>query len=137
MSARPGLSACIITLNEADRIDACLDSLSFCDEIIVVDSGSTDDTRTRAAAHGADVRVRAFDGYRSQKAFAVGLAKNDWVLCLDADERVTAARIPTGYSDCSTVVAAAGVAIARSTNTRASTDPSRTFPAISNTTRTD
>jgi len=91
MSARPGLSACIITLNEADRIDACLDSLAFCDEIIVVDSGSTDDTRTRAAAHGADVRVRAFDGYRSQKAFAVGLAKNDWVLCLDADERVTAA----------------------------------------------
>jgi glycosyltransferase involved in cell wall biosynthesis len=91
MSARPGLSACIITLNEADRIDACLDSLAFCDEIIVVDSGSTDDTRTRATAHGADVRVRAFDGYRSQKAFAVGLAKNDWVLCLDADERVTAA----------------------------------------------
>ena len=53
MSARPGLSACIITLNEADRIDACLDSLAFCDEIIVVDSGSTDDTRARAAAHGA------------------------------------------------------------------------------------
>ncbi len=91
MSARPGLSACIITLDEADRIDACLDSLAFCDEIIVVDSGSTDDTRARASARGADVRVRAFDGYRSQKAFAVGLAKNDWVLCLDADERVTAA----------------------------------------------
>jgi glycosyltransferase involved in cell wall biosynthesis len=91
MSVRSGLSACIITLNEADRIDACLDSLAFCDEIIVVDSGSTDDTRERAAAHGARVLVRPFDGYRSQKAYAVGLAVNDWVLCLDADERVTGA----------------------------------------------
>ena len=91
MPARSGLSACIITLNEADRIDACLDSLAFCDERIVVDSGSTDDTRERAAAHGARVVVRAFDGYRSQKAYAVGLAEHDWVLCLDADERVTPA----------------------------------------------
>ncbi|HEY0179480.1 MAG TPA: glycosyltransferase family 2 protein, partial [Dokdonella sp.] len=86
---RPGLSACIITLNEADRIDACLDSLAFCDEIVVVDSGSTDGTRERAAAKGARVIERAFDGYRSQKDFAVGAARNDWVLCLDADERVT------------------------------------------------
>lgn len=91
MSAKPGLSACIITLNEADRIDACLDSLSFCDEIVLVDSGSTDDTRERAAAKGARVLVRAFDGYRSQKDFAVNAAAHDWVLCLDADERVTAA----------------------------------------------
>ena len=91
MPARSGLSACIITLNEADRIDACLDSLAFCDELIVVDSGSTDDTRERAAAHGARVLVRTFDGYRSQKAYAVGLAAHDWVLCLDADERVTPA----------------------------------------------
>ena len=90
MSARTGLSACIITLNEADRIDACLESLAFCDEIIVVDSGSSDDTRERAQAHGARVSVRAFDGYRSQKAHAVGLATYDWVLCLDADERVGA-----------------------------------------------
>ena len=91
MPVRSGLSACIITLNEADRIDACLDSLAFCDEVVVVDSGSTDDTRERAAAHGARVLVRAFDGYRSQKAYAVGIAANDWVLCLDADERVTPA----------------------------------------------
>ncbi len=89
MPAHSGLSACIITLNEADRIDACLDSLAFCDELIVVDSGSTDDTRERAAAHGARVLVRPFDGYRSQKAYAVGLARHDWVLCLDADERVS------------------------------------------------
>jgi glycosyltransferase involved in cell wall biosynthesis len=91
MRDRPGLSACIITLNEADRIEACLDSLAFCDERIVVDSGSTDGTRELAIARGARVVVRAFDGYRSQKDHAVGLAANDWVLCLDADERVTPA----------------------------------------------
>ena len=89
MPQRSGLSACIITLNEADRIDACLDSLAFCDDVVVVDSGSTDDTRERATARGARVLVRTFDGYRSQKDYAVGMAANDWVLCLDADERVT------------------------------------------------
>lgn len=83
------LSACIITLDEADRIDACLDSLAFCDDIVVVDSGSTDDTRERARAKGARVIERAFDGYRTQKDFAVTAALHDWVLCLDADERVT------------------------------------------------
>ncbi len=86
---RPALSACIITLNEADRIDACLDSLAFCDEIVVVDSGSTDGTCERAIAKGARVLERAFDGYRAQKDFAVNAARHDWVLCLDADERVT------------------------------------------------
>jgi glycosyltransferase involved in cell wall biosynthesis len=90
-SPRPGLSACIITLNEADRIEACLDSLAFCDEVVVVDSGSTDGTRERAAAKGARVLERAFDGYRTQKDFAVSAAAHDWVLCLDADERVTPA----------------------------------------------
>lgn len=90
-AARPSLAACIITLNEADRIDACLDSLAFCDEIVVVDSGSTDGTRERAAARGARVLERAFDGYRSQKDFAVQAARCDWVLCIDADERVTPA----------------------------------------------
>ena len=86
---RPALSACIITLNEADRIEACLDSLAFCDDIVVVDSSSTDGTRERAMAKGARVLERAFDGYRSQKDFAVHAAHHDWVLCLDADERVT------------------------------------------------
>ena len=87
--ARPGLSACIITFNEADRIADCLSSLAFCDEIVVVDSGSTDGTAERAAALGARVLTRPFDGYRRQKDFAVQQARNDWVLCLDADERVT------------------------------------------------
>ena len=88
-SERPPLSACIIALNEADRIDACLDSLAFCDEIVVVDSGSTDGTRERARAKGARVLERAFDGYRAQKDFGVNAAHHNWVLCLDADERVT------------------------------------------------
>jgi glycosyltransferase involved in cell wall biosynthesis len=90
MSERPRISACIITLNEADRIEACLASLAFCDEIVVVDSGSSDGTRELAAASGARVLQRAFDGYRSQKDFAVRAARHDWVLCLDADERVGA-----------------------------------------------
>ncbi|MEO7149030.1 MAG: glycosyltransferase family 2 protein [Rhodanobacteraceae bacterium] len=89
MSDPPKLSACIITLNEADRIAACLDSLTFCDEILVVDSGSDDGTRELAAARGARVFEHAFEGYRAQKDFAVAQASYDWVLCLDADERVT------------------------------------------------
>lgn len=91
MPDRAKLSACIITLNEADRIAACLASLAFCDEIVVVDSGSTDGTREIAIAAGVRVIERAFDGYRAQKAFAVAQAGLDWVLCLDADERVTLA----------------------------------------------
>lgn len=85
------LTACIITLNEAQNIDACIESLDFCDEVLVVDSGSTDDTRERAAANGARVIVNAFAGYRAQKDFAVRSALSDWVLCIDADERVTPA----------------------------------------------
>jgi glycosyltransferase involved in cell wall biosynthesis len=88
-SAPPPISACIITLNEADRIVACLASLAFCDDIVVVDSGSTDATCDLARAQGARVLTRAFDGYRAQKDFAVQAARHDWVLCLDADERVT------------------------------------------------
>jgi len=84
------LSACIITFNEADRIGDCLASLAFCDEIVVVDSGSSDATRDLAEAAGARVLVRPFDGFRSQKQFAVEQAAHDWVLCLDADERVSA-----------------------------------------------
>ncbi len=84
----PPLSACIIAFNEADRIGDCLASLAFCDEIVVVDSGSTDGTRALAERLGARVLVRPFDGFRSQKQFAVEQATHDWVLCLDADERV-------------------------------------------------
>jgi len=85
-----GLSACIITFNEADRIEACLQSLAFCDEIVVVDAHSSDATRALAAACGARVIERDWPGYRSQKQFAVDSARHDWVLCVDADERVSA-----------------------------------------------
>jgi glycosyltransferase involved in cell wall biosynthesis len=87
----PGLSACIITYNEQDRIEACVRSLAFCEEILVVDSHSSDGTRERAAALGARVIERDWPGYRSQKQFAVDAARYDWVLCLDADERVSPA----------------------------------------------
>jgi glycosyltransferase involved in cell wall biosynthesis len=86
-----GISAVIITHNEADRIEACIASLAFCDEVLVVDSHSTDATRELAVAAGARVIERDWPGYRSQKEFAVRAAENDWVLCLDADERVTPA----------------------------------------------
>jgi glycosyltransferase involved in cell wall biosynthesis len=89
VASRSGLSACIITYNEADRIEACLQSVSFCDEIILVDSHSTDSTRELAARFGARVIERDWPGYRSQKQFAVESAGNDWVLCLDADERLS------------------------------------------------
>jgi glycosyltransferase involved in cell wall biosynthesis len=85
------LTACIITFNEADRIEQCLRSVVFCDEIIVVDSHSSDATRQLAAAHGARVIERDWPGYRSQKQFAVEAASHPWVLCLDADERVSPA----------------------------------------------
>jgi glycosyltransferase involved in cell wall biosynthesis len=83
------LSACIITYNEADRIEACIRSVAFCDEVIVVDAHSTDATRELALALGARVLERDWPGYRTQKQRAVDSALNDWVLCLDADERVS------------------------------------------------
>jgi hypothetical protein len=86
----PALSACIITRNEADRIGRCLEALRFCDDIVVVDAHSSDDTRGIAARLGARVIERDWPGYRSQKQFATEAAQHDWVLCVDADECVTA-----------------------------------------------
>jgi glycosyltransferase involved in cell wall biosynthesis len=84
------VSACVIAFQEADRIVDCVRSLDFCDEVVVVDSGSTDATRELAAANGARVVVHSpFPGHREQKQWAVDQARHDWVLCLDADERVT------------------------------------------------
>ncbi|WP_305804288.1 glycosyltransferase family 2 protein [Stenotrophomonas sp. YIM B06876] len=88
---RPRISACIIAFNEAARIGDCLASLAFCDEIVVVDSFSSDATVAIAEAAGARVLQRPFEGFRSQKAFCVEQARHDWVLCLDADERVSPA----------------------------------------------
>jgi glycosyltransferase involved in cell wall biosynthesis len=87
----PKLSACIITLNEADRIGACVAALDFCDEIVVVDAHSSDATRDIAARAVARVLERDWPGYRSQKQFATDAASHDWVLSVDADERITPA----------------------------------------------
>ena len=70
-------------------IEPCLESLAFADEIVVVDSASTDPTAQIAAAKGARVIQKEWLGFGRQKQFAVDQAKHDWVLCLDADERVS------------------------------------------------
>lgn len=85
-----GTSAVIITLNEARHIAACIASVRFCDEVLVVDSGSTDGTPELAREAGARVMARPFDDFASQKNFAVSQAGQEWVLSLDADERVSA-----------------------------------------------
>lgn len=84
------LSVIIITKNESAHIGECIDSVSFADEIIVVDSGSSDATREIAAAKGAKVTLTAdWPGFGIQKNRALDLATCEWVLSLDADERVT------------------------------------------------
>lgn len=88
----PRLSVIVIAKNEAANIGACLDSVAFADErIVVVDGGSTDGTAEIAADNGARVIERAFDGFGAQKNFALAQASGDWVLSIDADERVTLA----------------------------------------------
>ncbi len=82
-------SAIIITYNEAVNLARCLQSIDFADEIVVVDSGSTDETLTIAKNYGARIIHQSWLGYGPQKRFAVEQATHDWVLCLDADERVT------------------------------------------------
>lgn len=86
---RRPVSAVVITLNEEAAIEACLRGLSWCEEIVVVDSGSSDSTVAMATARGAKVVSQAWLGYGKQKAFAVNQAANDWVLCVDADEIVS------------------------------------------------
>ncbi len=85
---RAPLSAVVITLNAAASLARCLESLSLADEIVVVDSGSGDDTVAIARAFGARVIHQPWLGFGPQKQFAVEQASHDWVLCLDADERV-------------------------------------------------
>lgn len=89
MSARLPLSAVIITLNAAHQLEACLRSLQFCSDIVVVDSGSTDGTAALALQYGARVIDCPWRGFGPQKQFAVAQAAHEWVLCVDADERVS------------------------------------------------
>jgi len=86
---RVPLSVVIITLNEEHSLGDCLKSIEFADELVVVDSGSTDKTVEIAEKAGAIVINQPWLGYGAQKQQGVDQAINDWVLCIDADERVS------------------------------------------------
>ena len=83
------VTATVITYNEAANIRAALESLSWADEIVVVDSESTDDTVAIARTFTDKVIVRPWPGYVEQKNFAAAQAAHDWIFSLDADERVS------------------------------------------------
>lgn len=85
------ITAIIPTLNEEANIEEAIKSVKFADEIIVIDSFSTDRTVELAKKHGVKAVQREFDDFSSQKNYAINLAKNDWIYILDADERITTA----------------------------------------------
>jgi len=86
--SRTAISAFLVTLNEAEHISAVIDSLSCFEEVVVVDSGSTDGTAEIARRMGATVYQRDWLGYSKQKALAAGLCKHDWLFNVDGDEVV-------------------------------------------------
>ena len=103
------LSATVLAQDEAERIGGCIESLRFCDEVLVVDGGSRDRTREVASRLGARVVERPFDDFARQHEFARAEARGDWVLSIDADERASAelaARAPSALDG------AAGAAMA-------------------------
>ena len=83
------LSVIVITKNEQDNVRECLESVRWADEIIVVDSGSTDKTLKYARKFTRKIYKTEWDGFGATKRFALSKAKGEWVLSLDADERVT------------------------------------------------
>jgi glycosyltransferase involved in cell wall biosynthesis len=84
-----GISAFIVCKNEAASIERCLASLAWCDEIVVVDSGSTDATLDICARHNCRIACREWTGYVEQKSHALSLCTQPWILNLDADEEVS------------------------------------------------
>lgn len=86
----PTLTVIIATKNEAHNIQGCISSVQFADEILVLDSGSSDNTVTLAQAAGATVHRTDWPGYGLQQRRGIELANTDWVLSLDADERISA-----------------------------------------------
>jgi glycosyltransferase involved in cell wall biosynthesis len=85
----PKVSVIVITKNEAANLAEALASVTWADEIVVVDAESTDDTAAIARQHTPHVHVRPWPGYSAQKNYAASLATHDWILSIDADERVT------------------------------------------------
>jgi hypothetical protein len=86
---RSAISACLIVRNEERQLADALASLAFCDELVVVDSGSTDRTVEVARAGGATVVEHAWRGFGAQRNVAIDHARGDWILEVDADERIT------------------------------------------------
>ena len=84
-----GISAFIVCKNEALSIERCLQSLSWCTEIVIVDSGSTDATLEICAKHKCRIVHREWSGYVEQKSFGLSLCSQSWILNLDADEEVS------------------------------------------------
>jgi glycosyltransferase involved in cell wall biosynthesis len=85
------LGVLVITRNEEANIRRCLDSVAFADQVVVVDSESTDRTAEIARTSGAEVHVRPWPGFAAQKAFALAELRTEWVLWIDADEEVSTA----------------------------------------------
>jgi glycosyltransferase involved in cell wall biosynthesis len=83
------LSAALITLNEENNIEACLESVKWMDEIVIVDGGSTDATVHKASRYTSKIKTQAFTDFSTQKNTALQMASGDWVFFIDADERVT------------------------------------------------
>jgi len=89
LASKPSVSAIVVCYNEEENIGRCLKSLQWCDEIVVVDSFSTDRTVEICRQFTTIIIRRKWAGYRDQKAFAHSKATKDWVLMIDSDEEVT------------------------------------------------
>lgn len=86
---RHGVTVIILTRNEKNNIEACIETARFADEIIVIDSGSEDNTMELAEKAGAKVYLHPFESFAGQRNYALEVAETDWIFYLDADERIT------------------------------------------------